>query len=113
MLVVQTQRRMLEQILLWQMTQCMLTLLLNSCLPLTERIHCELLGFCHCCGRDWILVVNSQLLLTLAVMMQRMSWMQLHPQVASDTSRPQAACEVVGDAGGSILHAALPQLVAQ
>jgi hypothetical protein len=98
MLVVQqTQRQMLEQILLWQMTQCMLTLLLISCLPLTERIHCELLGFCHCCGRNWILVVNSQPpLLTWTVLMPTMPRMQLHPWVASDTAHPASG---VVDAG--------------
>ena len=90
------------------MTQCVPTLLLTSCLPLTEKIHCELLGFYPCCGRNWILVVTSQMLLTLAAMIETLSWTQLHPLVASDTSRP--ASEIV-DAGGGFLHAALPQLV--
>jgi len=110
MLVVLTQRQMLEQILLRQMTQCVLALPLISCLPPNERIHCELLGFCHCCGRNWMLVVTSQLLLALNVMIETLSWTQLHPPVASDTSRP--ASEVV-DACGGFLHAALPQMVAR
>ena len=92
------------------LTSLMLTLLLTSCLPLTEKIHCELHGFRHCCGRGWILVVTSQLLLALAVKIETLSWTQLLPSVASDTSRP--ASEIV-DAGGGFLHAALPQLVAQ
>ena len=117
MLVVRDQW-MLGPTLQRQKTQCVPTLLLTSCLPLTERRHCELmLGFCHGGGRIWMLVVTSQMLLTLAVMVQTMLWMLLLPQVASDTARPATqhllvnASEVVD--ASDLLHAALLQMLAE